>query len=799
MDTTQSLYLQSVLTLANTLTVKFPMAAKMRNAFLASVGYTVDQDKPETWAYHMNIAGKYHASDTLMQVTSIDTLETIDFTYDNLQIHRATAAAYVFGTNYYNQLVKRYPRQETLIRGILNPVDIATVVAAADYEILYYDKSLVEDQEVYLIQDLQTWIYGFFARYYRPFPAAVQLYYPAAFFAVMTSHIPGEIMNLRDKYSHTPHVHSYHLWSYLGSFNHLNAFQDYTSLRQALYLYRNIAYIEAHVGQNTTFVDLVANILTNRRIPLTSYQIRHDVTDVGEKSIYSTATIAKIPENSLAQSVTGLSYITVETALDNEVNVAKDNVKYLDEQKVAVPSQAKNTITNTLPSKVLESIMVDQSDSMPHKFADTLLAEWIFLSTAGKYVANISIQDSITQDNMSMTVKEALILWIYCVMKQFELEPTVIPNLTAFFAQRIPKPTFSELRGVTDEKYVSELQIQAAMTEVTNVTQIVSTDAFYNVAISVQNNITAHRLFYSATQDYMARGQMQLLCDRFYMTKQCQLIEAGTTFAQWLETKNWNISATSTDDFSALALEIFTVATGSDLRTNISVSDIHTAMISIMTQLSSYSVQYIHKTDAAPGAILDNVAIRFGTTEVKGSGGFRVPARVEIINQFQQAYLSPEEPSFRAIELNVAKISTDYFFAPSMSVGFNHNSNVATTHRFPIAAVRFRGNLATDLALDIKYTALNGLYVYRVQLKTIDEVIDVTRLPGLYLYPPETEDLIQTDILIRNLSGLNTFKFEPDPSLSLTNADLDGLAVRKIPYITLDDLFETDSLVDLTL
>lgn len=794
MDTTQSLYLQSVLTLANTLTIKFPMAAKMRNDFLVAVGYTVDPNDPTTWAYYMNIAGQYHASDTKMQVISLDTLETIDFTYDNLLIHRATAAAYVFGTNYYNQLVKKYPKQETLIRGILNPVDINTAVNADDYTILFYDPSLVESQEVYLIPDLQEWVYGYFARYYRPFPAAVQLFYPAAFFAILYTHLPGHIMNLRDKYTHTPHVHSYHLWSYLGSYNHLDTFQDYTSLQQALYLYRNIAYIEAHVGQNSTFVDLVANILTNRRIPLTAYEIRHDVSEVGGETIYSTATIAKVPQNSLAESVTGLSFITVDTALDNEVNVAKDNVTYLDEQKIAVPSQAKNAITNILPSKVLESIMVDQSDSMPHKFADTLLAEWIFLSTSGKYIANINIQDTITQDNMSMTVKEALIFWIYCVMKQFEMDTTVIPNLTAFFAQRIPSPTFSELRGITDAQYVSELQIQTAMTEVTSVGQIISTDAFYNTAVSVQGNIAAHRLYYSATQDYMARGQMQTMCDRFYMTQKCPLIADGTTFDEWFETKNWDISASTPDDFATLALEIFTVATGSDLRTNISVSDIHTAMISIMTQLSSYGVQYIHKTEATAGAVFDNVALRFGAVESQGKSRYRIPQKVEIINQGQKAYLSPIEPTFRATQLNVAKISTDYYFEPNMSTSFTHNSQIKSIHRFPIAKVRFQGSLATDIALDIKYTALPGLWLYYAEAKPIDEVITNTRLPGLFLYPPDTGDLLQSEVLVRALNGLGLYKVDAIPALTLNQTALDGLDLHRIPRYTLDDFYPDGTL-----
>lgn len=784
MDTTQKLYLDSVMALAQTLTIKFPAAATMRNEYLSLIGYNVDPSAPSTWAYYMNLAGQYHASDTPMTVVSLDTLETIEFTYDNLLLHRATRKAYAYGTSYYQNLLSRYPNQETLIRGILNPVPMETILSAKSWEILYYDSEHVESQEVYLISDLQEWINNFTNRWYMPLPARVQLQYPATFFGLMFSHLPGEIINIRNRYVRTPQVHSYHLWCYLGSHGRLNKFKDYTSLKQALYLYRNIEYIEAHAGKTSTFVDLIANILTERRIPLTAYELQQDTSSIGE-GIYSTGTVAKIPQNTLAESVSGIQYITIEDALENEVDSAKDNADYLETQKSTVPDMVKNAITNILPTKVLESVMVDQSDAMPRKLTDTLLTEWIYLASHGKYTANIILTDPISQEAMSMSVKEALVLWVYAVMQQFEITLTDIPKLTAFFAQRIPGPTFSELRKATQKTYVTELGIQVAMTETTSVSTIISTEAFYSTAVAIQGNLSAHRMMYTSMEDFYQRGEWEVLCRKFYCDEPCTLVDQPTTYATWFKEKNWTLSMSTPQEWSDFALSIFTIATGSDLRSTISISDIHSAMIGIMTQLSSYGVQYVHKTIAAPGIVLDNLAVRYGKVESKGYGKVQLPSRVEVIDQKQKGKSSTVLPPFKAVDLNVKEIYANYYYRLDWGIGLLCDTAIKTIHRIPIAEVRFKGSLTEDITIDVKNTELNGLWLYHVDYRPLDDIIKTLALPGLWVYPPEADDLLQTEVLVRNLDGLWVKKIERDPEIVLGETTLDGIWVRKIPRVQL--------------
>ena len=81
--------------------------------------YEIQKEDPTTWKYYMNLAGEYHPLDEEMYVTSLDTREVILFSKENLIRHTATKEAYQMGSRDYLTLLKQYPLQEGLIRGIL--------------------------------------------------------------------------------------------------------------------------------------------------------------------------------------------------------------------------------------------------------------------------------------------------------------------------------------------------------------------------------------------------------------------------------------------------------------------------------------------------------------------------------------------------------------------------------------------------------------------------------------------------------------------------------------------------------
>ena len=239
-------YIQNTFDLASSIIIKSNDAVNALNNYVnnyAAVNGTasVDLANPASWKYYMNLAGLYHYTDTVMEVVSLDTLNTIPFTVQNLALNTATAAGYAYGTYNYKQLVSQYPDQEMLILGILYPVNMAKAIAAAEGTILGYPSSLVETNEYNLISNLQTWINGFKARWVNQQYGISDNLYPATALGLMYLNLVPAILNLRLRACKTNQAHSFHVRMYLASHGFLDQFIDVMTTEQTLFFYRNIA------------------------------------------------------------------------------------------------------------------------------------------------------------------------------------------------------------------------------------------------------------------------------------------------------------------------------------------------------------------------------------------------------------------------------------------------------------------------------------------------------------------------------------------------------------------------------
>ena len=162
------LYVNQVLDLSKTMVIKVEAVADSINERLkATYGNVFDVDDKRTWKYYLNLSGQYHSTDKKIYVTSLDTLQTIEFSRDTLAIHRATAKAYEYGTRYYRELLSQYPEYEQFILGALYPVNIEQAINAEDFTVIGYPINLIEDNEVSLIDNINKWLYGFKERWYN--------------------------------------------------------------------------------------------------------------------------------------------------------------------------------------------------------------------------------------------------------------------------------------------------------------------------------------------------------------------------------------------------------------------------------------------------------------------------------------------------------------------------------------------------------------------------------------------------------------------------------------------------------
>lgn len=610
-------YLNSVLALARYIVVKSDATAEAINNYISAIygQNSVISSDPTTWRYYMNLAGQYHFADQSMYVVSMDTLETIEFTAENLKVHRATAKAYQFGERQYLELVAQHPTQVTLINGILNPVDIHVAIAANDGQILTYPSGLVEFNEYTFIERLQRWIYGFQVRWVnRAYTISDNMYTPFTM-GIMFALLPQVILSLRLEACKTNEAHSFHVRQYLLSHGLLDIYLDQLTTKQSLELYRNINYLERNAGQSEIFEWLVDHIMTERNLPLAKYTMRHDVSQM-PASRYPTITFTRDPVN-LGYNLDNINQINLDQMLEKEWPVARDNQKYQGDYQPTILENMQNSLSNDLPTKALESSMVDYTGSVTYPLAETLVNNWLWLSSLGYYNSAITFTNPATGETVPMFVKDAFCLAWYALNASIGITLDEIPPMLAKRVPRIPVPSVQDMMAIVDSKLVptSTLQlIHDLMPVIQPVYPFLSGAAFYNLCVKIYTVANQQNALVAYQEHMEIRGYVKNATNLLWSDNLCHVAAPGDNYTNWFAERNLNVKSWTTTQWSELYTQIVGAATGQDQITTPSVANIQKAMLGLLGQLSSYSIQFMSNINDSSIVPANWAAIRVGKT-----------------------------------------------------------------------------------------------------------------------------------------------------------------------------------------
>lgn len=613
-----SLYIDKVIKLALTLSIKSVATAEVMNYYLNLSGYTVDEYDPSTWKYFLNLAGQYHASDTMMQVVSADTLEVIDFTTENLALHLATKRNYAYGTRYYKSLVAQYPAQEDLILRIVNPIDIDTAIAAEDGEILWYDTALVDSNETSLMPELQNWIYRVMGRWNIPSYRIIDDLYPATHLAMIAGNIPMFIINHRLEKANTIEAHDFHIRMHLASHAGLDKFLPYMTKRQSLYLYRNIRYLQRHAGKQQTYDQLVKVIMEERGFPLSNYQMFHNLEAMPDEQ-NPTPELWRIPSDE-TQTLNNRDAFSIDKVLTKQDNLARSNEIIHETANLTITHQMQNSSRDWLLTKMVETVAVDDSNSQFFSRSDSDLGHWLYMAGKGYYRAIITVKHPTTGDNINLTPADAFVLYFYAWSKANNATPLVVPMFTAIQVLRDPLPTFAELRGITDNSRVDDIYIQAALSYGHVMGPVISIEGFYNVLTTIQTARMIHRDMYAIQDDLYLRAEIKKMVGRCYQDIDVFLAPEGTLYTDWFREKGLNVDTIEFGQWEDFYKELFEEATGSNLDNSYSLAELQWAMVEIMNRLSSYNIQFLRDINTDAIVTDEWAAIRYGDYQGEGEG-----------------------------------------------------------------------------------------------------------------------------------------------------------------------------------
>lgn len=625
------LYLEANKTLAKTLVIKSQVSIDSINDLLKLKYGTsaVDPYDPTSWKYYLNISGQYHSTDTMMMITSLDTLEDIAFTKENLQIHTTTKKEYLYGSRYYYQLVERYPEQEQLIISILYPADMQKAIAAEDGSILTYPSYLVEPQELTLLDELESFIKHQLIRWNVKAFAMSDTLYNVAQHALLYLAIVPKLLNLRVKRCHTNEVHSFHVREYLASHNRLDRYLPYLTLKQALWLYRNIRYIERNSGKVEQFKTLVDKLLTDRRVPLNEFSIRQLATFDDE--YYNNVNIRRKAVNP-QYNIPEKDYFDLDQLYSKERPLVYNNANYQDVELPRITHLLKTANSSVMQSKDLESAMVDYSDSLPDTLEKVLLREWAHLTAKGLYQPVLNIKDPKTLQHRLIGAKDAFIYFLYISMEAIGIHLTTIPTFINLKQRKLVLPSVNNLMGYVEDDGTLRSVAQELLSQQPAINYIYSVDSFFNLCYVLQQTNIYQWYLLSNTHDLYRRGHIANLITHFYEDEWLILEDTSITMGDWLASKNLPVYDYDNTQANEMLKEIFTKATGLTVDNSKILKNIQRALIEILAQLSSYSVQFITEINQSRIIPLGWAAIRVGHLVGQGRQNSYIDSGITVVD-----------------------------------------------------------------------------------------------------------------------------------------------------------------------
>lgn len=692
-------YLKSVFDLAASIVIKSHKSAELLNTYIDTyhgAGLYLKED-PRTWKYYKNLCGEYFQTDAMMTVTSIDSLEVIEFTKENLALHRATAEGYAYGTKRYQELVLRYPDNAQLIHGILYPANMEEAVSSDDYHILSWANEFIMPQETQLIDELRAFVRGYFERNaIVGFTRSDDLFL-AALLADIADQLPSFILLVRAKYVKTRFAHDYHILQYLSSHSDVGKYIPMLTHEQKMWLYRNINYIERNSGKGENFQWLIDNLLTNRSIPIAEFNMGHDISVMPEY-LTPEPLFFKKPLNT-ASNIDAIDEYNHPMLLALQDKILPLNADFRPDTDHLEDEAIRYTPYNEEKTKVLESSMIDYTDSERTRHSDIALTQWLSMSQKDLYTSFINFEIPSSGEVVTISVKDAYPLMLWCITKSLGRELPILPVVTALKAARTPHPTLADIKSVVSSKNRHRVdQIYATMPMVR---KSISIQDFYNQTRALFVAAEEQWAIVSNTEHMITRGEMEAAASRLWCFEAHKLAAYdGQTYEDWFVERNLDFSNYNNEQLAEIAAIITSKAVGAEYGETNDMKMIQKALIALVSSLSSYSIQIGSSINAGPVYYAGCLTVRLGDTFAEVVSGFKYTCSNIVFSNIKGGvYYSVEEDIMaHTLDLNPnGRVRSKYFHEVASLIGMDAKSRAPMRYKTPMRIIAGVGMSVTNL------------------------------------------------------------------------------------------------------
>jgi hypothetical protein len=354
---------------------------------------------------------------------------------------------------------------------------------------------------------------------------------------------------------------------------------------------------------------LIEHLLTERGIPLGEYEIKQQ--DSYSNYIPNTTAVSN-PLNGQYNQLFD-NTLEVDQLFGKESGQAPGNELYLKYSQETQMARFSYGDASTVQTKVLHSSMVDLSNATPDTFEEIAIRQWCQMANNGLYEAYVTFRDPISSEVYSLHALDAFFYMQYLAMRRDGFELFEIPEYLNMRQRRRPKPTVDDLLSVVDYKardlrYIAE----AIVAGQPSVIQCLSVDAFSQLVLKLYEESYRHWFIISSMEDYYERALVENMVHQLYEDERTEFNLGVAHVGEWLHAMNLPAYDYDRTEADLLIKAIFEAGAGIKLDGTKQLRNIQKALIDLMTELSSYSIQFVREINDTDVIIINWPAVRLG-------------------------------------------------------------------------------------------------------------------------------------------------------------------------------------------
>jgi hypothetical protein len=370
---------------------------------------------------------------------------------------------------------------------------------------------------------------------------------------------------------------------------------------------------------------------------------------------------------------------------------------YYSGQQPQVDKKFQSSVSSVIQTKNLESNMVDYNDAVPDTLQEVLLRQWAYLCTNSLYDVVINFKDPKTSEIRSLYAKDALIYMLYVSLGSIGIQITQLPSYVNLKFRRNPKPSIAELMSVVDPDIEGIQEIaQDIWSSQPLITRCSSTSMFFQQSYRVFDEAKRHWYLLSNTHDVYRRAAVNAIVLKLYADQKIALSEGAVDIEPWLFERNLPLYDFTSKQAQEYVTHIFTSATGYMVDDTRQLKNIQQAMLSLLGDLSSYSVQMIREINDSEILPLNWAAIRGGGMKYRAEGERYVPLNVRVTDKDavsgDSAYLSSKFVDIQSIEASRSSLDVVYRSTLSAIYAFEDVRNMTVAFRSFTAYATYAGH-----------------------------------------------------------------------------------------------------------